>query len=567
MKEQFINDGIENFDFHIDSKTECQKLSQIILSGDYTPQRPQRILVEKSKGLCRQLVIPSVRDCIVLQCLSDAFYKEIKDKSPTKKSFFEPKDHKFSSEPVEYGMFTAWVNFQKNLFKFSKTRNFIVVTDISNYYDSISYTHLRNALSPITGVDECVLDMLIYVLNNLLWQPDYTPKIEIGLPQINLDAPRLLAHCFLYELDSFLDKSFGGDFVRYMDDIDVGVDTIADARKALMEIDLVLQTKQIRLNSGKTKILNKSDAVKHFRIYENFRIDTVKTSIENRIKSNKSIDRQKILISRRIHKGIRTGEFDDGNGEKVLKRWITLAAQTGVKIDSNVIENIVKNRPSVRVSIYNFIRKTPLTPSISKALARCLQSKLLVDDAAMVEMANHLVETQVRTRHSHPQINDIILSMNPKSYYGLYSKLWLQSKYGTTEELLKTLSENSDIWIPHENLGRLAASFLPIFLKSKEENNFKELLNSTLNSGVRETYKFHISLMRDKDKFKSMFRFLKSPNHSRGTGITHAKFICLLSALLNTNADKNQLIELKFNNGLAFKDTYYKSIAKRLKVI
>ena len=42
-----------------------------------------------------------------------------------------------------------------------------------------------------------MIDMLIYVLGDLLWQPDYTPRIEIGPPQINLDAPRLLAHCFL----------------------------------------------------------------------------------------------------------------------------------------------------------------------------------------------------------------------------------------------------------------------------------------------------------------------------------------------------------------------------------
>ena len=47
--------------------------------------------------------------------------------------------------------------------------------------------------------------MLIFVLSDLLWQPDYSPRIEVGLPQMNLDAPRLLAHCFLYELDSLLE--------------------------------------------------------------------------------------------------------------------------------------------------------------------------------------------------------------------------------------------------------------------------------------------------------------------------------------------------------------------------
>ena len=204
MREQFLNDGVENFDFHVARKLECKKLSQLILEGSYVPQRAQRILVEKGKGLCRQIVIPTIRDALVLQCLSDALYAQIRDKAPTKKSYFEPKEHRFSALRSEYGSFASWLNFQRALFEFSKNRNFIVVTDIANYYDSISYVHLRNAISSITTVKECVLDMLIYVLSDLLWQPDYTPRVEVGLPQMNLDAPRLLAHCFLYELDEYL---------------------------------------------------------------------------------------------------------------------------------------------------------------------------------------------------------------------------------------------------------------------------------------------------------------------------------------------------------------------------
>jgi hypothetical protein len=61
MREQYLNDGIENFDFHIARRQECRKLSLLILRGDYAPEKAQRILVE-SKGLCRQLVIPSARE-------------------------------------------------------------------------------------------------------------------------------------------------------------------------------------------------------------------------------------------------------------------------------------------------------------------------------------------------------------------------------------------------------------------------------------------------------------------------------------------------------------------------
>ncbi|MGX1744460.1 hypothetical protein ACWIEX_23175 [Bosea sp. NPDC055353] len=566
MRDQFMCDGIENFDFHVSRKVESQKLSHLILSGDYVPQKAQRILVEKSKGLCRQLVIPSIRDAIVLQCLSDALYSEIKGKAPTSKAFFEPKDHKFSSPPSGYGTFAAWLNFQKELFEFSKTRKFVVVTDIANYYDSISYVHLRNAIASISGVDECVIDMLIYVLGDLLWQPDYTPRIEVGLPQINLDAPRLLAHCFLYELDSYLASDPGRDFVRYMDDIDIGVDTIVDAKRALKTVDLVLQTKQVRLNSGKTVILTRPEAIRHFRIFENARLDSVQASVDHRVRHGLPLDRQRAHVEARIRQGLRKKSFDAGNGEKVLKRWLGLAAKTGAVVKPEALEDLVKRRPSVRENVYSFIRSRPLTPSIAGILARASQSGLLVDDAAMVEMSNYLVETFVKNKRCHAMLEAVIASNDPQSYFGLYSRLWLLSKYGTPAQILTTLRDARNIWSPHERLGRLAASFMPLFHGSPEETPLKRLLGDTLNSGVRDTYKFHMKLATDLPTFKAMFDALKAPNPSRGTGITHAKFLCLLSALKNPAAPVAQITTLRANHFRAFEDAYYKEISKRVGV-
>ena len=566
MRDQFLCDGIENFDYHISRKEESKKLSYLVLSGDYVPSKAQRILVEKSKGLCRQLVIPSVRDAIVLQCLSDALYIEIKDKAPTQKSFFEPKDHTFSSKPTGYGTFASWLNFQKALFNFSKSRKFIVVTDIANYYDSISYVHLRNAISSITGVEECVLDMLIYVLSDLLWQPDYTPRIEVGLPQINIDAPRLLAHCFLYELDSYLASDPTRDFVRYMDDIDIGVDTIVEAKMALKAVDLVLQTKQVRLNSGKTAILTRSEALKHFRIIENARLDTVQKSVDRRIRHGLPLDRPRALVAARIHRGLRKRSFDAGNGEKILKRWLGLAAKTGANVKPKAIEDLIRLRPAVRENVYAFVRSRPLVPSVVGALAGAAASGLLVDDAAMVEMSNYLVETLVKNRRCNDSIHQIIQSNNSKNYFGLYSRLWLLSKYGSTQELFLELDQNRAIWAPHEQLGRLAASFEPIFHKSPEQEAFKNLIAGTFNTGVRDTYKFHVKLRKDNLVFDAMFDALKAPNLTRGTGITHAKFLCLLSALQNPNVPTARIKILRNNHFRAFGDAYYRSIAKRLGV-
>jgi len=399
MRQQFFADGIEHFDFHLSIDLESKKLSDLILRGEYVPSRAHRVLVEKSKGLCRQLVVPSVRDALVLQCLSDALYAQIRGKAPTNRSFFEPEEHKFSSIRSKYGTFASWLNFQRELFQFSKTRSFIIVTDVANYYDTISYAQLRNVIASLIEVEECILDMLIYVLSDLLWQPDYTPRVEVGLPQVNLDAPRLLAHCFLYELDKYLSSKKNLDFVRYMDDIDVGVDSIVDAKLALQSIDLVLQTRHIRLNSGKTAILTRDEAVRHFRVFENARLDTLQRRIDRRLKAKLNLDRERRLVEARIVSGLRNKSFDTGNGEKILKRWITLAGRTSARIPNSFVERILRLRPAVRENILTYVRSRPLTASTAKCIALAVKSGWLIDDAAAIDIANYLTETRVRTHN------------------------------------------------------------------------------------------------------------------------------------------------------------------------
>lgn len=570
MREQYLNDGIENFDFHIGRRQECRRLSLLIARGDYVPERAQRILVEKSKGLCRQLVIPSPRDALVLQCLSDALYQEIRDKAPTKRAFFEPKDHSFSKAREllgrdVYGSFAAWLNFQRELFSFSKERLYVVVTDIANYYDSISYVHLRNVIAPIAGVEECVLDMLIYVLSSLLWQPDYMPSIEIGLPQINLDAPRLLAHCFLYELDAFLASDAKRDFVRYMDDINIGVDKLADAKRALKSVDLVLQTRQVRLNSGKTLILRRGEALRHFRVMENARLDVMKLRVERKRRAGDNMDLERRIIQLRVRHGLASGAFDDGNGEKVLKRWMGLAATVNALIRPSDLLRLFLFRPAVRDTVCTYIRRFDLSAARANMLASAAESGLLVDDAAIVDLTNHLVETAVTTTAKrHASILRIIAACDVSTYFGLYCRLWLQSKYDSTAALLETIRLTSETWVLHERLGRLIGAFVPVFRCSPEWSEYFYVLSDSRNHGVRDSYKFHKNLSSDPAAFKSMFDALSNPNPSRGTGITHAKFLSLLSALQNSKAPAAQVEILRSRNAAAWRDIYYRRIARRL---
>ena len=352
LRKQFISDPIEFMDFHIDLKSRCQQIEQQVLNGKYTPRHSPRILVEKSKGLCRQLVLIGVEDALILQCLSDSFFEDLKASQPSTNAFYEPDrhnafDNSLFSSPT-YGGFHAWLAFQQRIFSFSREREYIVITDIANYYDSISYEHLRNLVASKIQVREPLIDMLIFTLSGLLWQPDYAPRVTVGLPQIDIDAPRVLAHAFLYELDKFISQNSNLDYVRYMDDIDIGVDSIADAKIILRDIDLTLQTRQIRLNSGKTKILHKTEAIRHFQIHANVFLNNLENRVQKRIDRGEKIERECQFIKSALVHRYRHKRFDEGNGEKILKRMLSAAEKLNIVLPIWLLEDILIRRPSCR---------------------------------------------------------------------------------------------------------------------------------------------------------------------------------------------------------------------------
>src|SRR5690606_9623567 len=136
------------------------------------------------------------------------------------------------------------------------------------------------------------------------------------------DAPRLLAHTHLFEIDELFGADKTIDFALYMDDIDFGVDSIAKAKSDLRDMDLALKTRNLRLNSGKTKILTSAEAAVHFRAADNELINR----LEQRIAASGYLEKRSAvfrrLISRAISTGLATGRFTGGNGTKILKRLL-----------------------------------------------------------------------------------------------------------------------------------------------------------------------------------------------------------------------------------------------------
>ena len=163
-------------------------------------------------------MIPTPEDAVVLQCITEALIKPAIKAQPSRNVFFSRSHANITtgfSLDKDYIWFKKWRQFSDVRYEITSSHEWLVVTDVANYFDSIEHSHLRNQLSCLRGVKESTLDLLFRVIPAVSWKPDYQPLPPHGLPQVQFDAPRLLAHVYLYEIDQFIKSRTSDSFVRW----------------------------------------------------------------------------------------------------------------------------------------------------------------------------------------------------------------------------------------------------------------------------------------------------------------------------------------------------------------
>ena len=171
----------------------------------------------------------------------------------------------------------------------------LLITDLSNYYESISIKDLNNTLNfqikNLTIDPEKKKDFkkVSSQLNKLLtnWcQPD----TKRGIPQ-NRDASSFLSNLFLNPVDDIMIKS-GYKYFRYMDDIRIVCKNKFEGRKALKLLVKELRKKGLSVNSKKTEILDLNNSEHRPR------------AIEALQKNDKQIDQIESLLKSKKARGV-----------------------------------------------------------------------------------------------------------------------------------------------------------------------------------------------------------------------------------------------------------------------
>ena len=222
-----IRDLHDYYDFNFSIEARVQEIIEKVEAGSYRAESPLIYRMEKQMGVCRHLMVPSASDALVFQVLTDALYDKLIKKQPSQKAYYSRDRHTLklphdTKDAGSYPWFVLWPKFQEKIWGFSKSFDYLVITDLPNYYDNIGLRELRHVVSALADTNEVYLDLLFSLIEDLSWSPDYLPTSHKGLPTINIEAPKLLAHALLFEIDDVLKRRTSDNFVRWMDDINFG---------------------------------------------------------------------------------------------------------------------------------------------------------------------------------------------------------------------------------------------------------------------------------------------------------------------------------------------------------
>lgn len=88
LRDQEIPDLHDYNNFHWNRKEIFSRLCNVIYSGNYIPQRSVPVRIEKKLGVTRTLVLPSVNDCLILQCIVENILPTALKKTTIQKLIF-----------------------------------------------------------------------------------------------------------------------------------------------------------------------------------------------------------------------------------------------------------------------------------------------------------------------------------------------------------------------------------------------------------------------------------------------------------------------------------------------
>lgn len=340
LRRATTRDVIDFVDYDVDPDKWIGTLLAQISSGRYEPVTPFRFTIGKSNGFSRTMTQPSIPDLVLYRTMVDEIYRKALKRERKHVYFKRERLHQAQTHAQQQAVqqitlasqyrltsqrsFYNWLRFAqyRKYLLFQAAHPYMVVTDITNFFDSLLHSHVEEAIRGLL-IAPRMIGLLFFLLERLSIRQDYASSLAISLPVDEFDCSRTLAHLTLFSHDEAMILLVGEDnYVRWMDDQNLGVSTKAAGLKVLSAVGKSLAKLHLTPNSKKSRILTLAEARRHFHLDLNEMLDKAE-DLARRVKTKKQKTRlgkqlRQIWVRAKLHDG--KGEFD-----KVLRRLYRLA--------------------------------------------------------------------------------------------------------------------------------------------------------------------------------------------------------------------------------------------------
>ncbi|SKB80754.1 Reverse transcriptase (RNA-dependent DNA polymerase) [Salegentibacter holothuriorum] len=553
-----LKDLYDHYDFNYNIEDRALAIRNEILNGTYKVSQPLIYRIEKKFGVCRHIVIPQPNDAVVLQVLVENINDKILENQPSKNAFYSRDRHNtaFPHEVEEYG-FTwrqQWKQLQKKIYNFHDQKELIVVTDLSNYYDSIDLEELRKVFTSFTKIDEVLIDLLFRIIQEIAWKPDYLPYSRRGLPTANIEGIRLLAHSFLFEVDEVVKQKTGNSFTRWMDDIVMGVNTKKEAIETLSSVSDMLKTRGLALNLAKTSIYSEEEGYYHFQIEQNRYID----NIENTEKTDSDYTKIKSDLHRKFksHFKDQTPKYWD----KISKRYITTYSKLGSTSLLNILPEKYIDYPGLRSHLLMYLSKIGYRKKSAEVALEIIQKIDVFDDLSLYQLCLLVTNWEIPLNEDSKQFLDkfegilTTISFKRKLSSDFYCILWFKAKYNHPEDLYRFINNYKNLWQTDAYLRRQVTAILARLFNNNSK--VEKLLYNQISSGITNTVTlanqiFYFSELEKLDNKLNFYLFPKNIQRPYPLG----KFLVLASVLNSEKIRTDKEVQKKIKENI--RDPYY----------
>lgn len=288
-----------------------------------------------------------------------------------------------------------WFTFEGVTLTFVRSGKFLLVTDLSNFFENIAREQIVAGLEKVipkieaTGPEKLQIRNAIATLDGLLAQ--WTFSGSHGLPQ-NRDASSFLSNMLLSRVDRAMTGK-GYDYYRYVDDIRVIADSELHARRALQDLIRLLRTVGLNINANKTAILSPETSQKD--LAEFFPSQDSTTTAINQMwqsRSRRIVTRSVTYIFEILSKCIAAGETQTRSFRFAVNR-VAQIVESGLfdvsdALSTSLLDTLSTSLSEHAVTTDQYCRLISILDRDGRCLP-ALEAFLLAEDGAIHEWQNY----------------------------------------------------------------------------------------------------------------------------------------------------------------------------------